>query len=277
MGLRPPSLPCPAPPCQGTGVYGQGGVWAGHCRIYEAGGEQSAAPSAHKWTACDRDLAPHGATMDARAVLVGLVLAMLPTPGLGAPVESDNLQSPRNKLLLVSFDGFRWDYDQDVDTPNLDTMVREGVKARHMTPPFVTLTSPCHFTLVTGEGIWHSGVPDGGPGHRRGQAREGCRDCKVSAVLGQAQAAGGALHAASPGSEPRTPHAQDISLSTARCGPQSSPIPQNQNQISASAWRPVSNWSQERPHWVPPLHWPCSPQPLHLLCTPTHQTSRSGQ
>lgn len=176
MGLRTRSLPCPAPPCHGTGIYGQGGVWARHCRIYEAGGEQSAAPSARKWTACDRDLAPHGATMDARAVLVGLVLATLPTPGLGAPVESDTLQSPRNKLLLVSFDGFRWDYDQDVDTPNLDAMVREGVKARHMTPAFVTLTSPCHFTLVTGEDIWHSGVPDGGPGHRRGQAREGCRD-----------------------------------------------------------------------------------------------------
>ncbi|TKS82741.1 Ectonucleotide pyrophosphatase/phosphodiesterase family member 7 [Collichthys lucidus] len=29
----------------------------------------------------------------------------------------------RNKLLLISFDGFRWDYDQDVDTPNLDQLV----------------------------------------------------------------------------------------------------------------------------------------------------------
>ncbi|XP_049624613.1 ectonucleotide pyrophosphatase/phosphodiesterase family member 7 [Suncus etruscus] len=96
--------------------------------------------------------------MDTRAMLVGLVLAMLPTPGLGAPVESDTLQSPRNKLLLVSFDGFRWDYDQDVNTPNLDTMVREGVKARHMTPPFVTMTSPCHFTLVTGKYIENHGV-----------------------------------------------------------------------------------------------------------------------
>uniref|UniRef100_A0A8D2LRV9 Ectonucleotide pyrophosphatase/phosphodiesterase 7 n=1 Tax=Varanus komodoensis TaxID=61221 RepID=A0A8D2LRV9_VARKO len=60
------------------------------------------------------------------------------------------LQEARNrtKLLLVSFDGFRWNYDQDVDTPNLDTMASEGVKARYMTPAFVTQTSPCHFTLV---------------------------------------------------------------------------------------------------------------------------------
>uniref|UniRef100_A0A8D0DHH4 Uncharacterized protein n=1 Tax=Salvator merianae TaxID=96440 RepID=A0A8D0DHH4_SALMN len=59
--------------------------------------------------------------------------------------------SNRTKLLLVSFDGFRWNYDQDVDTPNLDAMAKEGVKARYMTPAFVTQTSPCHFTLVTGK------------------------------------------------------------------------------------------------------------------------------
>lgn len=57
----------------------------------------------------------------------------------------------RNKLLVVSFDGFRWNYDQDVDTPNLDTMARDGVKAHYITPPFVTQTSPSHFTLLTGE------------------------------------------------------------------------------------------------------------------------------
>lgn len=46
---------------------------------------------------------------------------------------------------------FRWNYDQDVDTPNLDAMALDRVKARYMTPAFITLTSPCHFTLVTGE------------------------------------------------------------------------------------------------------------------------------
>uniref|UniRef100_G3UMM2 Ectonucleotide pyrophosphatase/phosphodiesterase 7 n=1 Tax=Loxodonta africana TaxID=9785 RepID=G3UMM2_LOXAF len=59
----------------------------------------------------------------------------------------------RNKLLLVSFDGFRWNYDQDVDTPNLDAMACARVKACYMTPAFVTTTRPCHFTLVTGRYI----------------------------------------------------------------------------------------------------------------------------
>ncbi|XP_035770160.1 ectonucleotide pyrophosphatase/phosphodiesterase family member 7-like [Neolamprologus brichardi] len=55
-----------------------------------------------------------------------------------------------NKLLLISFDGFRWDYDQDVDTPNLDQLAADGVKAKYITPPMLTMTSPSHFTTITG-------------------------------------------------------------------------------------------------------------------------------
>ncbi|XP_070339858.1 ectonucleotide pyrophosphatase/phosphodiesterase family member 7 isoform X2 [Equus asinus] len=89
------------------------------------------------------------------AILLIVALATLLAPGAGAPVRG---QGPRNRLLLVSFDGFRWDYDQDVHTPNLDAMARQGVKARYMTPAFITLTSPCHFTLVTGKYIENHGV-----------------------------------------------------------------------------------------------------------------------
>ncbi|XP_019745309.1 ectonucleotide pyrophosphatase/phosphodiesterase family member 7 isoform X1 [Hippocampus comes] len=65
---------------------------------------------------------------------------------------------PRQKVLLVSFDGFRWDYDRDVDTPNLDRMARDGVKAEYVTPPYLTITSPTHFTLLTGRYIENHGV-----------------------------------------------------------------------------------------------------------------------
>ncbi len=56
-----------------------------------------------------------------------------------------------NKLLLVSFDGFRWDYDQDANTPNLDELVKKGVKAKYINPPAITMTSPSHFTTITGK------------------------------------------------------------------------------------------------------------------------------
>ncbi|XP_042310097.1 ectonucleotide pyrophosphatase/phosphodiesterase family member 7 [Sceloporus undulatus] len=86
--------------------------------------------------------------------LLGLVATLLAF-GTAAPLHG---AKSLNKLLLVSFDGFRWNYDQDVDTPNLDAMAREGVKARYITPPFVTQTSPIHFTLLTGRYIENHGV-----------------------------------------------------------------------------------------------------------------------
>lgn len=53
-------------------------------------------------------------------------------------------------LILISYDGFRWDYMEKVPTPNLDWIVEHGVKAKHLTNAFVTKTFPNHFTLVTG-------------------------------------------------------------------------------------------------------------------------------
>ncbi|XP_073709137.1 ectonucleotide pyrophosphatase/phosphodiesterase family member 7 [Garra rufa] len=63
-----------------------------------------------------------------------------------------------NKLLLISFDGFRWNYDQDANTPNLDELVKEGVKAKYINPPAITMTSPSHFTTITGRWIEDHGV-----------------------------------------------------------------------------------------------------------------------
>ncbi|KAM3922297.1 ectonucleotide pyrophosphatase/phosphodiesterase family member 7 [Leptodactylus fuscus] len=77
---------------------------------------------------------------------------------LGSSVPLHPRKKAPHKLLLISFDGFRWNYDQDVETPNLDIMATDGVKAKYMTPAFITITSPCHFTLVTGRYIENHGV-----------------------------------------------------------------------------------------------------------------------
>ncbi|KAB5555670.1 hypothetical protein PHYPO_G00036750 [Pangasianodon hypophthalmus] len=79
------------------------------------------------------------------------------SPALFAPVK-EPCTTGRNKLLLISFDGFRWDYDRDVDTPNLDKMAQDGVKATYVIPPYITITSPSHFTLLTGRYIENHGV-----------------------------------------------------------------------------------------------------------------------
>lgn len=70
---------------------------------------------------------------------------------LAGPIPVRRGVSEHSKLLLVSFDGFRWDYDRDVDTPHLDAMAKDGVKATYVTPAFLTVTSPTHFTILTGK------------------------------------------------------------------------------------------------------------------------------
>ena len=55
------------------------------------------------------------------------------------------------KLIIVSFDGFRWDYLSRTNTPNFDRIIRHGVQARYgMKNAFITKTLPNHYTLATG-------------------------------------------------------------------------------------------------------------------------------
>ncbi len=61
-------------------------------------------------------------------------------------------------LLLISIDGLRVNYLGKGDTPNLDRLAREGVRADWMNPSYPALTFPNHFTLVTGLRPDHHGV-----------------------------------------------------------------------------------------------------------------------
>jgi predicted AlkP superfamily pyrophosphatase or phosphodiesterase len=53
-------------------------------------------------------------------------------------------------VLLISFDGFRWDYMNRGITPNLDRFIAAGVKAHSLKPSFPTKTFPNHYSIVTG-------------------------------------------------------------------------------------------------------------------------------
>ncbi|XP_006815153.1 ectonucleotide pyrophosphatase/phosphodiesterase family member 5-like [Saccoglossus kowalevskii] len=53
--------------------------------------------------------------------------------------------------LLVSFDGFRWDYVNKVETPNFDQLIADGAFVPDgIVNTFITKTFPNHFTLATG-------------------------------------------------------------------------------------------------------------------------------
>ena len=61
-------------------------------------------------------------------------------------------------LILISIDGFRWDYLQKYNAPMLKQLAAEGVHARRMTPSFPSLTFPNHYTIVTGLRPEHHGI-----------------------------------------------------------------------------------------------------------------------
>ncbi|XP_069461902.1 ectonucleotide pyrophosphatase/phosphodiesterase family member 5 [Ambystoma mexicanum] len=61
-----------------------------------------------------------------------------------------SLQENKDKVLLVSFDGFRWDYIFRVPTPNFHYVIENGVYVKQLTNIFLSKTYPNHYTLVTG-------------------------------------------------------------------------------------------------------------------------------
>ena len=53
-------------------------------------------------------------------------------------------------VILVAFDGWRWDYLDTLDAPALAAMAARGVRADGLIPVHPSLTFPNHYTLVTG-------------------------------------------------------------------------------------------------------------------------------
>jgi predicted AlkP superfamily pyrophosphatase or phosphodiesterase len=71
---------------------------------------------------------------------------------------SARISDLRPTVLLISIDGFRYDYFGKTPTPNLDSIINRGVRARYMVPSFPTKTFPNHYTIVTGLYPAHHGI-----------------------------------------------------------------------------------------------------------------------
>jgi len=74
--------------------------------------------------------------------------------------RSDGRKKFKNYVLLVSLDGFRWDYPQLYNTPNINKIAIDGVKADRLIPSFPTVTFPNHYTIATGLYPDHHGLID---------------------------------------------------------------------------------------------------------------------
>jgi predicted AlkP superfamily pyrophosphatase or phosphodiesterase len=66
----------------------------------------------------------------------------------GGVNSAEHLDAPY--VVLLSLDGFRHDYLDDIPTPAFQRMIAEGARADRMIPVFPTKTFPTHYTVATG-------------------------------------------------------------------------------------------------------------------------------
>lgn len=68
-------------------------------------------------------------------------------PRTGVPLASSEAAQ---RVLLISLDGFRWDYVDRAPAVRLRALAARGVRAERLIPAFPSKTFPNHYTLVTG-------------------------------------------------------------------------------------------------------------------------------
>ncbi|NKB86756.1 MAG: sulfatase-like hydrolase/transferase [Acidobacteria bacterium] len=93
-----------------------------------------------------------------RFVAIAVVFTTLACGASDPSEDSVPSLSDRSPLVLISLDGFRWDYPDLTDTPALDRIMTAGVRAEGMIPVFPSKTFPSHYSIVTGLHPGHHGI-----------------------------------------------------------------------------------------------------------------------
>jgi predicted AlkP superfamily pyrophosphatase or phosphodiesterase len=79
-----------------------------------------------------------------RRVVVILVLL------LGCVVVAQQRDDLNPTVILISFDGWRWDYHMKVPARHFQRLIARGVRAEGLIPSFPSKTFPNHYSIVTG-------------------------------------------------------------------------------------------------------------------------------
>jgi predicted AlkP superfamily pyrophosphatase or phosphodiesterase len=92
-----------------------------------------------------------------RALLAATIVALALSAAL-AIAQRDPFTDLQPTVILISFDGFRWDYSSKAPMPNLRRLMARGVHARNLIPEFPSKTFPNHYSIATGLFPGHHGV-----------------------------------------------------------------------------------------------------------------------
>ena len=87
------------------------------------------------------------------SILAALLACALTACGGVAPPPVE-----RPIVILVSIDGFRWDYLDRFNPPILTQLATAGVRAGGLIPEFPSKTFPNHYTIVTGLRVANHGI-----------------------------------------------------------------------------------------------------------------------
>lgn len=87
-----------------------------------------------------------------------VLLALFVAACTGRTSENADVPNLEPTVILISFDGFRWDYPSKAPTPNLRRLIARGVRAENLIPSFPSKTFPNHYTMVTGLYPGHHGI-----------------------------------------------------------------------------------------------------------------------
>jgi predicted AlkP superfamily pyrophosphatase or phosphodiesterase len=96
---------------------------------------------------------------------------------LAVSAQVKKIRDLKPTVILVSLDGFRYDYVEKFQTPTLARLAKNGVRAKWMIPAFPTKTFPNHYTIATGlypenHGIIENNIYDFGTTFSLGKREE---------------------------------------------------------------------------------------------------------
>lgn len=87
--------------------------------------------------------------MSRKKLFVCLVLTLFAGVFLTLPAQQP-IKDLKPTVILVSMDGFRYDYIDKFAPPTIARLAKQGVRAKWMIPSFPTKTFPNHYTVATG-------------------------------------------------------------------------------------------------------------------------------
>ncbi|MGH9946954.1 MAG: ectonucleotide pyrophosphatase/phosphodiesterase [Pyrinomonadaceae bacterium] len=94
----------------------------------------------------------------ARKFRSGLLLIAIVIAITAITVAQKPINDLKPTVILISLDGFRYDYLDKYKPPTLNKLANEGVRAKWMIPSFPTKTFPNHYTIATGLYPEHHGI-----------------------------------------------------------------------------------------------------------------------